>query len=73
VQETKVIYVFSNKLLVGSSETTREAPCFFHIFEKKNKDEDIVRLGRKLLLHWSLRTNFVGLKIYIVFNQWKIP
>lgn len=64
VQETKVIYL--TKLLVGSSETTREAPY-------KNKDEDIVRPGRKLLLHWSLITNFVGLKVNITFNRRKIP
>ncbi len=64
------IFTYVNILLVGSSETTREAPYF--IIKNENKDEDIVRSGRKLLLHWSLITNFVGLKVNIAFNRLKI-
>ncbi|RYE15797.1 MAG: hypothetical protein EOP34_01710 [Rickettsiales bacterium] len=73
MQETKVIYLqaehtFCPKLLVGSSETTREAPSIVNFFLIM-VDEDIVRPGRKLPLHWSLITNYVGLKENITFNR----
>lgn len=46
MQETKVIIY---KLLVGSSETTREAPEHSVIKYVSEKGEDIVRGSRKLL------------------------
>jgi len=62
-------------ILVGSSETTREAPSLeilffnYNLNKKRPMDEDIVRPGRKLPLHWSCITNYVGLNVNVTLNR----